>query len=52
MIFNYKERLEAYSSPCIEICHFAQEGIVCISYGERGSAGGDLRADDDDIWEF
>ncbi|MCQ2141431.1 MAG: hypothetical protein MJY83_03700 [Bacteroidales bacterium] len=54
MMKYYDEQLyDVYSSPGIEICALSNEGVVCISYGEPGTPGGELGPDDDDtILEF
>lgn len=51
MKYYHNEGLSAYSSPCVEVCTLVQEGLVCISFGEKGTAGGELRGDENDIWE-
>lgn len=53
MKYYDKQLYEVYSSPGIEICALSNEGVVCISYGEPGTPGGELGPDDDDtILEF
>ncbi|MCQ2139347.1 MAG: hypothetical protein MJZ09_03125 [Bacteroidales bacterium] len=50
---NEKKGLDIYSSPSVELLDFTMEGVVCITFGEPGTPGGELGPDDDDtILEF